>query len=351
MVEAMVVVGSPNSSNTQRLQGSRRARRLSARGAGAARRGDRLVGVRLGREPRRHRRRVGARGSGRGGHRRLCRALHGERRDRHHGRRETCSFRCRACCETEAAEIGSSGGAKSIRSRAWTSASSHHRASDCLSPSVLTCGDGRLYRCRGGGPCGLSRRLRPRRTARLQGHCRGGRELELPVHTSRGYFILTLYEKRVAAKDLPFFLGLMEHLHARGITCPQPVKNKQRRGARPGRRPSGGGDHLSRRHVDPRGRPPAIARALGEALAKLHLAGLDFEHRRANALSVEGWRPLYEHCRARANEVQRGSRASFSRAELAHLEARLAARPAAGRHPRRPVSRQRVLSRQQAVRA
>src|SRR5436190_4490077 len=47
------------------------------------------------------------------------------------------------------------------------------------------------------------------------------------VHTSYGSFILTLYEKRVAAKDLPFFLGLMEHLASRGITCPQPVKNRQ----------------------------------------------------------------------------------------------------------------------------
>ena len=46
------------------------------------------------------------------------------------------------------------------------------------------------------------------------------------VHTSRGYFILTLYERRVAERDLPFFLGLMEHLAGRGITCPQPVKNK-----------------------------------------------------------------------------------------------------------------------------
>src|SRR5271168_5021977 len=45
------------------------------------------------------------------------------------------------------------------------------------------------------------------------------------VHTSRGYFILTLYERRVAEADLPFFLGLMEHLASRGITCPQPVKN------------------------------------------------------------------------------------------------------------------------------
>src|SRR5580700_7270565 len=46
------------------------------------------------------------------------------------------------------------------------------------------------------------------------------------LHTSRGYFILTLYERRVAESDLPFFLGLMEHLAARGLTCPQPVKDK-----------------------------------------------------------------------------------------------------------------------------
>ena len=43
------------------------------------------------------------------------------------------------------------------------------------------------------------------------------------VHATGGYFILTLYEKRVAPGDLPFFLGLMEHLARRGITCPQPV--------------------------------------------------------------------------------------------------------------------------------
>src|SRR5271166_226314 len=47
------------------------------------------------------------------------------------------------------------------------------------------------------------------------------------VHTRKGNFILTLYEKRVAAADLPFFLGLMEHLANRGITCPLPVKNRQ----------------------------------------------------------------------------------------------------------------------------
>ncbi len=138
------------------------------------------------------------------------------------------------------------------------------------------------------------------------------------VHTSRGYFILTLYERRVAERDLPFFLGLMEHLASRGITCPQPVKNR-------------GGETLGRLA----GRPAAIVTfldgmwirrpsaahgaALGEALARLHLAGADFPMRRENALSVAGWRQLYAACGDRANEVQRDLKAVLA-AELDMLE-------------------------------
>ena len=40
------------------------------------------------------------------------------------------------------------------------------------------------------------------------------------LRTTKGQFILTLYEKRVDAADLPFFVGLMEHLSRRGVTCP-----------------------------------------------------------------------------------------------------------------------------------
>ncbi|MEA2947749.1 MAG: homoserine kinase type, partial [Alphaproteobacteria bacterium] len=139
------------------------------------------------------------------------------------------------------------------------------------------------------------------------------------VHTSRGYFILTLYEKRVAARDLPFFLGLMEHLHACGITCPQPVKN--RAGEMLGRvagRPAAVITFLDGMWI--RRPTPGHCVALGEVLAKLHLAGLDFKQGRANALSVAGWRPLYGSSRARANEVQRDLE-PFLGAELTHLEA------------------------------
>jgi homoserine kinase type II len=138
------------------------------------------------------------------------------------------------------------------------------------------------------------------------------------VHTSAGTFILTLYEKRVAAKDLPFFLGLMQHLASRGITCPQPIKNKK--GEALGKvagRPAAIISFLDGLWIR---RPSAVhCAALGEALAKLHLAGLDFQGKRRNTLSVDGWRPLFDHCRDRVNEVQRSLRDLIEK-ELAALE-------------------------------
>ncbi|HLH97014.1 MAG TPA: homoserine kinase [Xanthobacteraceae bacterium] len=138
------------------------------------------------------------------------------------------------------------------------------------------------------------------------------------VHTSRGNFILTLYERRVAAADLPFFLGLMEHLASRGITCPQPVKNRQ--GAVLGEvagRPAAIITFLDGMWLR---RPAAVhCAALGEALAKLHRAGADFPGKRANALSVAGWRRLYEGVAARCDAIRPGL-AEMLAAELSLLE-------------------------------
>jgi homoserine kinase type II len=138
------------------------------------------------------------------------------------------------------------------------------------------------------------------------------------VHTSRGHFILTLYEKRVAAGDVPFFLALMEHLAGRGITCPQPVHDRD-------------GKTLKKLA----GRPAALVTfldgmwirrpetrhciALGETLARMHLAGADFAKKRANVLSVSGWRPLYEACCERADGVQPGMKTTIEK-ELDFLE-------------------------------
>ena len=138
------------------------------------------------------------------------------------------------------------------------------------------------------------------------------------LHTGRGYFILTLYEKRVAEKDLPFFLALMEHLAARGINCAQPVKN--RTGGMLGRlagRPAAIVTFLEGLWI----RRPSAAHcaAVGEALARLHLAGADFARRRANALGIANWHPLYEQAKARGDSVREGLCAEIAR-ELAALE-------------------------------
>ena len=125
------------------------------------------------------------------------------------------------------------------------------------------------------------------------------------LYTSAGNFILTLYEKRVAAGDLPFFLGLMEHLAARGITCPQPVKNCQ--GGVLGKlagRPAAIVTFLDGLWIR---RPnPGHCAAVGEALARLHIAGKDFPDKRANALSVESWRALYAQAKERGDSVRPG---------------------------------------------
>jgi homoserine kinase type II len=138
------------------------------------------------------------------------------------------------------------------------------------------------------------------------------------LHTSRGYFILTLYEKRVAANDLPFFLALMEHLAARGLNCPQPVKT--RKGDTLGRlagRPAAIVTFLDGMWIR---RPSAVhCAALGAALAEFHLAGAEFKMRRRNTLSVEGWRGLFEAAKGRADGVQNGLQSAIA-AELVHLE-------------------------------
>jgi len=138
------------------------------------------------------------------------------------------------------------------------------------------------------------------------------------LHATAGYFILTLYEKRVAKGDLPFFLNLMAHLASHGINCPQPVKSKsgEALGMLAGR-PAAIINFLE--GVWPRKPSAAHCAGVGQALAKMHLAGRDFGMTRANALSVSGWRPLFDAAASRADELQHGLRA-FIGAELDHLE-------------------------------
>jgi homoserine kinase type II len=149
------------------------------------------------------------------------------------------------------------------------------------------------------------------------------------LHTTKEPLILTLYEKRVEKSDLPFFLGLKQHLFANGLSCPLPL-------------PRHDGELLG----ELSGRPAALisflegmwlrkpearhCREVGKALAAMHLAGEGFELTRPNALSVEGWKVLWEKSADRADEVEAGLQSEI---------------PAIGRHSCRSVSGQCLLPR------
>ena len=125
------------------------------------------------------------------------------------------------------------------------------------------------------------------------------------LETTLGRHILTIYERRVAAGDLPFFLGLMEHLAGRGLPCPLPVHDLEGRILRSlAGKPAAIVGFLDGRW--PRRIEIEHCAALGRALALLHVAGEGFPRRRANALGPAGWRPLFAACGTLAGNVASG---------------------------------------------
>jgi homoserine kinase type II len=125
----------------------------------------------------------------------------------------------------------------------------------------------------------------------FRGIAEGVENSNYALKTTAGDFILTLYEKRVDPADLPWFLGLMEHLAGHAIVCPRPVHGRDGTALR----------RLAGRHaaittflpgVWPRRIQLAHCAPLGAELAKLHLAGEDFPPQRANALGPDAWQPL-----------------------------------------------------------
>jgi homoserine kinase type II len=129
----------------------------------------------------------------------------------------------------------------------------------------------------------------------FRGIAEGVENSNYALKTTKNDYILTLYEKRVNPADLPWFLGLMEHLAAAGISCPLPVRARN-------------GDNLNPLAgriasittflpgVWPRRVLTAHCEPLGAALAKLHLAGQNFVPVRPNALGPASWAPLLASC-------------------------------------------------------
>ena len=154
----------------------------------------------------------------------------------------------------------------------------------------------------------------------FRGIAEGVENSNYSLRTTTGDYILTLYERRVDPADLPWFLGLMEHLARRGISCPLPVHGRDERALR----------ELAGRNaaittflpgVWPRRVRPEHCGPLGAALAAMHLAGRDYPPTRRNALGPDEWPRLLERTWARADEVRQGLAAELDQALGAILSA------------------------------
>ena len=108
-------------------------------------------------------------------------------------------------------------------------------------------------------------------------------------------FILTMYERRIETSDLPFFLGLLDHLSAAGCPVPATIHDRDGNAWRTidGKAvalieflPGVSVDHPT----------PGQARAVGEALARMHIASANFGQSRANGLDIAMSQHTLEQC-------------------------------------------------------
>lgn len=131
-------------------------------------------------------------------------------------------------------------------------------------------------------------------------------------------YILTLFEKRVKAEDLPYFMALMAWLDERGINCPKPVPDCEGNVLLMLKdKPAVIITFLDGKgvHAPKAGHMPL----LGNLAARMHLAARDFPSQRANALSFTGWHELARTIGSRADELRPGLAKLISE-ELSYLD-------------------------------
>ena len=137
------------------------------------------------------------------------------------------------------------------------------------------------------------------------------------LETEQGRYILTVYERRVKAEDLPYFLNLMRWLADKGFPSATPIADRAGRTLKTIRgKPAALVEFLSGLSV----RKPTVAhcREAGEGLAHLHLAGEGYGGRRVNDLGQPYWAPLFAKHRKAAEGLKPGLSATIDN-DLAQL--------------------------------
>jgi homoserine kinase type II len=136
---------------------------------------------------------------------------------------------------------------------------------------------------------------------KIQGIKKGIENTNYLLITTTGKFILTLFEKRVQAKELPFFMNLMLGLNDRKILCPKPIKNKNKKTL----------FQIKNRQAaicsfvygkEKTNHTLSECRSIGKNIAKLHMVGRKIKLHRANNLSIKSWIALNQSIKTKANK-------------------------------------------------
>ena len=117
-------------------------------------------------------------------------------------------------------------------------------------------------------------------------------------------YILTIYEKRVKAQDLPFFSDLMTGLHKEKFKCPVPIKNKNSKTISSYKNKNlmivsfldGGAKNIL---------SPSNCKSLGQEVARMHLITKNFKIQRQNDLSIGSWRKIFEQVKDKCINIHK----------------------------------------------
>ena len=148
----------------------------------------------------------------------------------------------------------------------------------------------------------LSKKFDLGKIIKFQGIKQGIENTNYLLKNKNTKYILTIFEKRVQKKDLPFFMKLMDNLNDKKINCPKPLKDKN-------------GKYLT----VIKNKPACIVTFLkgkdkkildnkncydaGKNIAKLHIASNKIQLYRQNSMSINNLNSLLKSIRFKSKNI------------------------------------------------
>jgi|TARA_B110000967_G_scaffold208333_1_gene260166 homoserine kinase type II len=117
-------------------------------------------------------------------------------------------------------------------------------------------------------------------------------------------YILTIYEKRVNEKDLPFFSNLMSSLNKAGFKCPVPIESNNKRTIIN----YNNKNLMIVSFLEGKAKSilsPVDCKSVGQEIAKMHQITKDFKMHRANALSINSWRKIFDQVKGKCIQIHK----------------------------------------------